>query len=122
MRSRLARALYTLVLSLLTPVYLLRLWLRGREEPAYRKRIGERFARYRRSMRVDRAGPGPSVWVHAVSYGETRAAKPLVLALREALPSMRLVLTCSTATGVEAGRELMREGDVQTWLPFDTQS
>ena len=33
---------------------------------------------------------------------------------------MRLLLTHSTATGRAAGQELLREGDRQTWLPFDT--
>ncbi len=122
MPRSLARNLYTLVLWLLTPVYVLRLWTRGREEPAYRKRIGERFAHYRHAPSRDAHATGPCIWVHAVSYGETRAARPLILALRERLPTMRLVLTCSTATGVEAGRELLNHDDVQTWLPFDTRA
>ncbi len=119
MPRTLASALYSFALWALTPLYLLRLWLRGREEPAYRKRIGERFGLYRRPL-PKAVEKRRHVWVHAVSYGETRAAKPLVEALREAVTDMRLVLTCSTATGVEAGRELLREGDVQTWLPIDT--
>jgi 3-deoxy-D-manno-octulosonic-acid transferase len=117
--SKLTHTLYGLLLRLLSPVYVLRLLLRSREEPAYRRRIRERFGLYRRKL--PRPTPGrPHVWVHAVSFGETKAAKPLVAALRESVPGMRLVLTCSTATGVEAGRELLHEGDVQTWLPFDT--
>ena len=119
MRSRLAHALYSLTLRALSPVYVLRLLVRSGQEPAYRKRIRERFGLYRRKL--PRASQlRPHVWLHAVSMGETRAAKPLVRELRERVPGMRLVLTCSTATGVEAGRELLHEGDVQTWLPFDT--
>jgi 3-deoxy-D-manno-octulosonic-acid transferase len=33
---------------------------------------------------------------------------------------MRLLLTHGTATGREAGRALLREGDAQVWLPLDT--
>ena len=33
---------------------------------------------------------------------------------------MRLLLTHGTATGREAGRALLREGDHQAWLPYDT--
>ncbi len=119
MPAGLAHALYTLVLRALAPVYVLRLLVRGGQEPAYRKRIGERFGLYRRKL-PRASDERPHVWLHAVSMGETRAAKPLIQALRERVPGMRLVLTCSTATGVEAGRELLHEGDVQTWLPFDT--
>lgn len=109
-----ARAAYSALLILLAPAILLRWWWRGRHEPLYREAIGERFGRYR-------AAPERGfVWVHAVSLGETRAVAPLVAALRERLPSMRLLLTHGTATGRDAGRELLRDGDVQTWLPYDS--
>ena len=65
-------------------------------------------------------GAGPVVWVHAVSLGEARAAQPLVQALREAIPGMRLLLTHTTATGREAGLGLLQPGDAQVWLPYDT--
>jgi 3-deoxy-D-manno-octulosonic-acid transferase len=118
-----AQRLYNAALGLLKPVYRVRLWWRGGAEPAYRKRMKERFGHYRASItkRHFNAGQhGPVVWLHAVSLGETRAAASLVAALRERLPTMHLVLTCSTATGVEAGRPLLQGDDVQTWLPYDT--
>ena len=43
MLETLIRGLYSLVLRLLTPAYLARLWWKGRKEPVYRKRIGERL-------------------------------------------------------------------------------
>ena len=33
---------------------------------------------------------------------------------------MRLLLTCSTATGVHAGLELLEHEDDQAWFPYDT--
>lgn len=117
MLSLLVRWLYSLALWLLTPVYLARLWWRGGAEPAYRKRLRERLGRY---ALPPRRGRGGVVWVHAVSLGETLAAAPLVRALRSELPQMRLLLTCSTATGVAAGRELLNTEDDQAWFPYDT--
>ena len=113
-RERAAHFIYSLVLRLLQPIYALRLHWRGRVEPLYRERIAERFGFY--------AEPASSgwLWLHAVSLGETRAAAALIAALRERLPGMRLLLTHGTATGRAAGAELLREGDRQTWLPFDT--
>lgn len=114
LKRRAARGVYSLVLGLLKPAYVARLWWRGRSEPGYRHAIGERFGRY------DHAPSSGWVWVHAVSLGETRAASALIDALRALRPGMRLLLTHGTATGREAGRALLREGDRQAWLPYDT--
>ncbi len=110
----LARFAYTGLLRLLTPAYLLRLWWRGRAEPLYRHAMGERLGDY-----PGEPGTG-ALWVHAVSLGETRAAAALIAALRRQRPQLRLLLTHSTATGREAGQALLREGDAQAWLPYDT--
>ncbi len=61
-----------------------------------------------------------TVWVHAVSLGETRAAATLVAQLRAQLPGMRLLLTHGTATGRVQGHSLLQPGDVQVWQPWDT--
>ncbi|MBA3598082.1 MAG: 3-deoxy-D-manno-octulosonic acid transferase [Methylibium sp.] len=117
MKETQARALYSALLVALSPLYRLRLWWRGRAEPLYREAVAERFGRY-----ADNEGKPGSVWIHAVSLGETRATAALIDALREARPGVRVLLTHGTATGREAGRELLRPGDRQTWLPYDTPS
>ncbi|MFT7724201.1 MAG: 3-deoxy-D-manno-octulosonic acid transferase [Roseateles sp.] len=114
MSDHLARLAYAAALRLLTPFYLLRLWRRGAQEPLYRQALGERLGFYKGP-----AEPG-RLWIHAVSLGETRAASALIDALRSRDPSLRLLLTHSTATGREAGQALLREGDAQAWLPYDT--
>jgi 3-deoxy-D-manno-octulosonic-acid transferase len=113
MPEALARSLYALALRLLTPAYLLRLWWRGARESGYREHVAERLG-------FGAAEPPGRLWLHAVSLGETKAAEPLIAALREREPGLRLLLTHGTATGREAGRALLREGDVQCWLPYDT--
>ena len=114
MTEVLARAAYALLLRLATPVYLLRLWWRGRREAGYRQHIGERLGFFD-------GEPVPGrLWLHAVSLGETRAAVPLIDELRRQRPGLQFLLTHGTATGREAGRALLREGDAQAWLPYDT--
>ena len=121
--ERLARRSYAALLALLRPAYVLRLWRRGRDEPLYRHAIGERFGLY------DGSAPQGTVWVHAVSLGETRAAAALIEALRRLRPGVRILLTHGTATGREAGAALLdrrphADGmphDLQAWLPFDTR-
>lgn len=115
MRAWLARHAYSLLLRLGTPVYLWRVWSRGREEPEYRAHWPERLGLYSTPSQAH-----GWVWVHAVSLGEARAAAPLVAALRKQLPDLRLLLTHTTATGREAGRALLQAGDMQAWLPYDT--
>lgn len=114
MSTWLARAAYSTLLRLATPAYLARLWWRGRREPLYRHAWRERLGGFD-------GDPGTGrVWIHAVSLGETRAAAALIDALRQQRPGLRLLLTHGTATGREAGAALLREGDLQTWLPYDT--
>jgi len=72
-----SRVGYTLLLYLMLPYVLLRLWWRGRRERAYRSHIAERFGHY------SAPAPGGCIWVHAVSVGETRATQPIVERLLE---------------------------------------
>jgi len=117
-----ARQAYSLLLRLGTPAYLWRVWSRGQEEPGYRALWPQRLGLYGRAYRQAwlQGQKRPVLWLHAVSLGEARAATPLIKALRAQQPGMRLLLTHTTATGREAGRALLQEGDVQTWLPYDT--
>ena len=111
-----ARALYTALWFVALPFLPLRLWWRGRREPGYRARIGERFGRYR----ADAPHPsGDVIWIHAVSLGETRAAVPLVARLLRERPAATVLLTHMTATGRAAGAKLYGERVLQAWLPYD---
>ncbi len=114
--NELMRAIYTLLWWLALPWLPLRLWLRGRREPEYRARIGERFGRYRDDLANP---PGQVLWIHAVSLGETRAAAPLIDRIARARPETTILLTHMTATGREAGHALYGDRVVQAWLPYD---
>jgi len=111
-----ARAVYTLLGATALPWLPLRLWWRGRREPGYRERIAERFGRY--DVRAD----APVVWVHAVSLGETNAARPLLARIRAQFPDATILLTHMTATGHAAGKDIADARTVQAWLPYDVPS
>jgi len=108
------RFLYSLLMRVLMPFMWLKLRLRARREPMHGECMGERFGYY----------PQPALagalWIHAVSLGETRSVGALVQALRETYPNLRLLLTHGTATGRSEGLKLLRAGDAQAWLPWDT--
>ena len=114
MGARLARAAYTLLMRAVLPLVFVRYAWRARREPLYGAHWAERLGSADGAQRPGR------LWLHAVSLGETRAAAALIDALRQQRPGLRLLLTHGTATGREAGRALLLEGDAQAWLPFDT--
>ncbi|MGA8516145.1 MAG: 3-deoxy-D-manno-octulosonic acid transferase, partial [Burkholderiaceae bacterium] len=87
----------------------------------YGLHMAERFGRYETPPTMVQVAATGYVWIHAVSLGETRAAAILLVQLRSQLPGMRLLLTHSTATGREEGAKLLQSGDMQAWLPWDTQ-
>jgi len=107
---------YRLLLWLLFPWVLLRLWWRGRKQPGYRLHVSERFGFY------GAAPAKPVIWLHAVSVGETRAAEPLLRALRKRHPDHEVLLTQMTATGREAARQLFGDEVRLAYLAYDYPS
>ena len=109
------RTLYTLLFHLGLPLVALRLWLRARKAPAYRQRIGERFAVGLPAMQ--RGG----IWVHAVSVGESIAAAPMIRALLAQYPGLPVTVTCMTPTGSERIKAVFAsEPRIQhCYLPYD---
>ena len=107
------RLLYTVLLTLLTPLIVLRLWLKGRELPAYRQRIGERFGH------VEPAPEGIAVWLHAVSVGESLAALPLIEALIAKHGEGRVWVTTTTPTGSERVIAALGPRVRHSYAPYD---
>ena len=111
------RALYSALAWAVQPLLRRKLARRAVAEAGYGLAVGERFGRYDQPAWPD---DGRTLWVHAVSLGETRAAAVLLRTLRERWPRYRLVLTHGTATGRAEGERLLRPGDCQAWQPWDT--
>jgi 3-deoxy-D-manno-octulosonic-acid transferase len=109
-----ARFLYTLAIHALLPWALLHLLWRARRQPAYLKHWGERLGFFR--LRP----PGPLIWIHAVSVGETRAAQPLIAALKVRYPGHRILLTHMTPTGRATSKALFSGEVTRVYLPYDT--
>jgi len=107
------RALYTLLFHLALPLVVVRLFWRGRRAPAYRTRIGERFA-----VGLPEFQPG-GIWVHAVSVGESIAAAPMIRALKERYPQLPITVTCMTPTGSERIKALFGDTVQHCYLPYD---
>ena len=112
-----ARFLYSLLISLLSPLFVLRLLVKSVNEPGYRRQWWRRFALGMPS-RVH-SGDG-LIWVHAVSVGELLAVAPLVERMLQEWPDKAVLITNTTPTGSEQTQKLFGDRVEHTWFPFDT--
>ena len=120
-----ARRLYSLGWYVALPWVAAYLLLRSLRQPQYRRNWRERFlgSSSAPSAPSTTASAGaPTIWLHAVSVGETRAAQPLIEHLAVRYPRARFVLTHMTPTGREAAQPLLQAlaGRItQRYLPYD---
>ena len=109
------RILYSALLLALLPAIVLRMLWRSRRAPAYRRRLQERLGWFP-ALADERA----ALWVHAVSLGETLAARPLVERLLADCPEYRLLVTTTTPTGSEQVQTLFGGRVQHVYAPWDT--
>jgi 3-deoxy-D-manno-octulosonic-acid transferase len=107
------RILYFLAWVLALPFLFVHLLMRARQQPEYLRHWSERLGWGPRRSGKRR------ILIHAVSVGETRAAAPLVKALRRRHPGLDILLTHTTPTGRATGQELFGESVTQSYLPYD---
>ena len=107
------RALYSAALTLLTPLAFARLAWKGRSNPDYRVRWGERLG-FSARFPVK-----PRLWVHAVSVGEVIAATPLIRAWQAQHPDWAVLVTTTTPTGSAQLRRVFGETIEHVYLPYD---
>ncbi|MBV0933271.1 lipid IV(A) 3-deoxy-D-manno-octulosonic acid transferase [Marinobacterium weihaiense] len=106
------KTLYTGLFYLATPLLLFRLWQRGCKAPGYRRD-------WRQRLGLGASLPGPVIWVHAVSVGETVAVAPLVKHLLATYPRHRILITNMTPTGADQVRALFGDRVEQRFCPWD---
>ncbi|QWE20378.1 3-deoxy-D-manno-octulosonic acid transferase [Polynucleobacter sp. AP-Kolm-20A-A1] len=116
-RPRFWFAVYQLLWHLLLPLAFIRLAWRARHAFSYMHHIPERLG-FGYSKPVTQG----SIWIHAVSVGETRAAQPLIEAYLARGES--ILLTHMTLNGRRTGKQLFAQaiasGKIrQVYLPYD---
>lgn len=86
----------------------------GKEDSA---RLGERLGR----PSIDRPN-GPLVWFHAASVGEALAALPLIEALLEKRPALRILVTTGTVTSAKLMVARLPKRAIHQFVPVDRGS
>ena len=105
--------IYSQLIRLLLPFILIRLWWNGRHSPELRRNWRQRLGFVPKVT-------GPVVWVHAVSVGETITAAPMVRRLLERDPSITVLMTAMTDTGIEQARKIFGDQVRYAYAPYDT--
>ena len=91
-----------------------RLIWRSFKSPNYRKRIIERFAYFKLPVFSS------SIWIHAVSLGETIAVASLVKKLQTDYPNNKIIITNTTPTGSERVKALFADSVFNVYAPYDS--
>ncbi|MGD0015968.1 MAG: 3-deoxy-D-manno-octulosonic acid transferase [Verrucomicrobiia bacterium] len=114
------RLLYTVLHALgfvvLSPVFLYKMWKRGK----YRENFSQRFGSYAPEVRQRLEKKlKPRCWIQAVSVGEVNLTLRLLQSLRHAFPQYQMVLTVTTSTGYALARERLPKEVELLYFPQD---
>lgn len=110
MKALLLHFIYTVLMTALLPLAILRLLWKSRKNSDYRKRIGERLA-------VSLPSIHSHIWIHTVSVGEFLATLPLIESLLS--QNQQLLITTTTPTGSAMLKQRLGERVAHCYLPFD---
>ncbi|CAH6818924.1 KDO transferase [Vibrio chagasii] len=108
----LIRLIYTLILSLASPLLFYGLYKSKPGKPSFGKRWKEHFG-----ITPQVQGKSP-IWIHAVSVGESIAAMPVIKQLKLRDPNQAIIVTTTTSTGAE---QIDKLGDLveHRYMPID---
>jgi 3-deoxy-D-manno-octulosonic-acid transferase len=111
--------IYSLLLGLgfliLLPRFILDAFRHGKYVAGFRERLGSLSP-----LANGKADGRPVVWIHCVSVGETKAARPLVQSIRAQYPNHLIAISTITLTGQNLAREVFKHDAAKVfYFPFD---
>ena len=109
----LIRWLYTLLLTIVSPFLMWRVYRKQDGKPSVGYRWKEHFG-FTPPIETDKS----PIWIHAVSVGETLAVSPLIKTLKSQYPDQPIVITTTTPTGAEQAAKLRGIAE-HRYMPFD---
>ena len=109
----LAYSLVTFALVLIASPYFLYQALRHKK---YVGSLGQRLGYLPITLNVD---ADESIWIHAVSVGETLTARALIADLRTRYPRLRIFVSTTTMAGQQVAKQNLQQVDGVFYFPFD---
>ncbi|UDG81350.1 3-deoxy-D-manno-octulosonic acid transferase [Candidatus Profftia lariciata] len=104
---------YNILLYLIQPLILIKLYIRSYKNTAYRKRWAERYGFC--SKKIISGG----IILHSVSVGEILAAIPLIKELQHRYPAVPITITTMTPTASERVDYIFGKKVQHMYLPYD---
>lgn len=105
---------FPLVLLVMLPRYLLRMWRRG----GYRRGFLQRLGLYDAALRAEIAAR-PRIWIHAVSVGEMYVALKFIGEWRSRDAGAAFAISTNTSTGHALALRLKHADDALVYFPVD---
>src|SRR5450631_3160553 len=106
--------LFTIFFVLSSPYYFRRMRRRGN----WRRGFRERFARYDPNLKQALTNRD-IIWLHAVSVGEVNLCTQLIHALQLRAPNLKIVVSCTTTTGMAELRRRLPTHITKIYYPID---
>jgi 3-deoxy-D-manno-octulosonic-acid transferase len=106
--------IFLIFFALSSPYYFWRLRRRG----GWLAGFGERFARYDAVLKQALTNRHV-VWIHAVSVGEVNLCTQLINALEPRVPNVKIVVSCTTTTGMAELRRRLPTRVSKIYYPVD---
>jgi 3-deoxy-D-manno-octulosonic-acid transferase len=106
--------LFLVLFALSSPYYFWRLRRRGN----WRRDFGQRFAIYDPSIKQALTNRDV-IWLHAVSVGEVNLCTQLIHALEPRAPNLKIVVSCTTTTGMAELRRRLPTHITKIYYPID---
>lgn len=101
---------YDVILASVSAPWILARRFKKQKGPNLSERLG---------LKIPNSGGRPVIWIHAVSVGETKAARPLFLRLKKIYPDAFFLVTHATQTGHEEAKRSLASADHFAYLPLD---
>ncbi len=112
------RTLYNILFLLFfvvsSPYYFWRMWRRGN----WQRGFGGRFAIYDPALKQTITN-SHVIWIHAVSVGEVNLCTQLIKALEPRIPNVKMVVSCTTSTGMAELRGRLPSHVSKIYYPLD---
>ncbi|BAC24436.1 kdtA [Wigglesworthia glossinidia endosymbiont of Glossina brevipalpis] len=106
--------LYNIIVYLLQPIFLIKLFFKGIKNLFYFKKFYEKYGFFKKKL------PKNCIIIHAVSIGEIKSILLLIIILKKIYPNLSILLTTTTISGMKYIKKELSKIVYYSYFPYDT--